>query len=68
MKNVFSRIAQGLALTLFSWIGSVETAMAARAAEDELVTAHLAIQEALVGDSATEAAASAKDLGAAAAG
>jgi hypothetical protein len=66
MKNVFSRIAQGLALTLFSWIGSADTAMAVRAAEDELVTAYLAIQEALVGDSATEAAASAKELAAAA--
>ena len=66
MKNVFSRMAQTLALTLFSWIGSAQTAIAARAAEEELVTAYLAIQENLASDSATEAASSAKELGAAA--
>ncbi len=66
MKNVVSRTTQALALTLFTWIASAQTAMGARATQDDLVTAYLAIQENLVGDSAKEAAASAGALAGAA--
>ena len=66
MKNVVSRTAQALALSFFAWIASAQTAMAARAAQEDLVTAYLAIHEKLAGDSAKEVAALADGLAAAA--
>lgn len=66
MKNVISRTAQASALISLAWIGSAQTAIAARAAQGDLVTAYLAIHNNLAGDSAKDVAASAGALAGAA--